>query len=99
MIQDMNHKHEYDNLGGDVPINDVKNVDIGDWSLQTEKVALLTNSKEYELATAKSTSTPYKMLKRMDGARSWPVIKKTLEEVYSPIATEVHVASDLHRKQ
>ena len=26
-------------------------------------------------------------------------IKKKLEEVYSPIVTEVHAASDLHRKQ
>ena len=34
----------------------------------------------------------------MDGARSWPEIKKRLE-VYFPIATEVHVASDLHWKQ
>ena len=62
-------------------------------------MALLTNSKEYELATAKSTSTQYKILKGMGWARSWPDIKKRLEEVYSPIATEVHGASDLHRKQ
>ena len=49
--------------------------------------------KEYELATAKSISTLYKMLKRMGGARSWLEIKKRLE-VYSPIATEVYAASD-----
>ena len=48
---------------------------------------------------AKSTGTPYKMLKQMGGARSWPEIRKKLEEVYSPITTEVHAASDLHRKQ
>ena len=62
-------------------------------------MALLNNRKEYELATAKSTSTPYKMLKRIGGTRIWPDIKKRLEEVYSPIATEVHVGTDLHRKQ
>ena len=56
------------------------------------------NSKEYKLATDKSTSTSYKMLKRMGGARSWPEIKR-LKEVYSPIATEVHAASGVHRKQ
>ena len=37
-------------------------MDLADWLLQIEKVALLTNSKEHELATAKSTSTPYIML-------------------------------------
>ena len=58
-------------------------------------MASLNNSKEHELTTAKSTSTPYKMLKRMGGARSWSEIKKRLEVVYSPIATEVHAVSDL----
>ena len=47
---------------------------------------------------AKSTSTSYKMLKRMYGARSWHAIRKKLE-VYSPIAMEVNEASGLHRKQ
>ena len=35
----------------------------------------------------------------MSGARSWPEIKKKLEDIYTPIATEVHAASDPHRKQ
>ena len=94
----MSHKHEYDNLIPDIPIYDGKNMDLADCLLQTEKVALLTISKEYELAMAKSTSTPYKMLKRMGGDKSYHEIRKT-EEVYSPIPTEVHAASDLHRKQ
>ena len=63
-----------------------------------EKMALLTNSKEYELAMAKSTSTPYKMLKRTGRTRGWHEIRKRLA-VYSLIATDVHAASDLHRKQ
>ena len=92
-------RHEYDNHMWDISVYDGKNMDFADWLLQIEKVALLANSKEYKLATAKSTSNPYKMLKRLDGGRSWPDIKKRLEEVYSPIATELHVASDLHRKQ
>ena len=32
----------------------------------------------------------------MGGDRSWPEIKKELEEVYSPFVTEVHAASDPH---
>ena len=70
-----------------------------DWLLQIEKVALLTSSQEYDLAMAKSTGTSCKMLKGMGGARSWSEIGKKLERVYSPIATEVHAASDLLRKQ
>ena len=50
----------------DIPIYDGKNMDLADWLLQIEKVVLLTNSHEYELATAKLTSTPYKMLKRIE---------------------------------
>ena len=48
---------------------------------------------------AKLTGTVYKTLEWMGGARHWPEIKKKLEEVYSPIATEVHATSDPHRKQ
>ena len=40
-------------------------MDLADWLLQIEKVASLTHSQEYELATAKSTCTPYKMLKTL----------------------------------
>ena len=32
-------------------------MDLADWLLQIKKVAVLTNSQEYKLATAKSTST------------------------------------------
>ena len=59
----------------------------------------LTHSQEYELATAKSTSTPYKMLIRLGNDLDWPEIKRKLVEMYSSIATEVHTASDLHHKQ
>ena len=70
-------------------------MELADWLLQIEKVASLTHSQEYELATAKSTSTPYKMLRRLDNNADWQEIKKKLE-VFSPKATEVHTASDLH---
>ena len=35
----------------------------------------------------------------MGEARNWSEISNKLEEVHSPIATEVHAASDLHKKQ
>ena len=59
----------------DMLIYDSKNINLEDCLLQIEKVALFTNRKEYELATAKSTTTPYKMVKRMGEARSWSDIK------------------------
>ena len=41
-----------------------------------QKVALQSNSQEYELAIARSTSTPYKMLKRIGNDLSWQDIKR-----------------------
>ena len=72
----------------DIPINDSYNIDLAHWLLQIEKVASLTQSQVYELATAKSSSTPYKMLNRSGNELDWHKIKRKLEEVYSPIATE-----------
>ena len=40
-------------------------MELADWLIQIEKVALLTHSQEYDLATANATSTPHKMLKRL----------------------------------
>ena len=94
----MSHRHGYDNSMLVTPIYYGRNMDLADWLLQIEKVALLINSTEYALALAKSTSTPYNMLKRMVGARSLHEIRKKLEEEYSPISTEVHATSDLHSK-
>ena len=74
-------------------------MDLADWLLQIEKVAVLKNNQKYELAMAKLTSTAYKMLKRIGNDLSWQDIKRKLEEMYSPIAMEVHDASNLHRKQ
>ena len=45
--------------------------DLADWLLLIKKVPLLTNSQDNELATAKSTNTPYKMLKRMGNDLNW----------------------------
>ena len=42
-----------------------KNMELADMATTNlKKVALLTNSQEYKLVTAKSTSTSYKMLKK-----------------------------------
>ena len=59
-MQDMIHRHEYDNFMPDVPTYKSKNMDIADWLIQIEKESLLHNSKEYELATAKYRSTDIK---------------------------------------
>ena len=73
----------------DIPIDDSKNMDSADWLLQIKMIASGTHSQEYDLATAKSTSTPYKMLKRLDNDLDWYEMRGKLEEVYSPIATKV----------
>ena len=65
MIQEMTCRHEYDILMRGIPIYDGKNMEIADWLLQIEKVELLTNTQEHELAIVKSTGTPYTMLKRI----------------------------------
>ena len=99
VIQDITWRQEYDNLMRDIPIYDCKNMDLADWLLQIEKIALLTHRQEYELATAKSTSTPYKIMKSVGNDLDWHETKRKHEEVYSPITTKVHAASDLHHKQ
>ena len=40
-------------------------MELADWLPQNEKVALVTHSQEYKLATVKSINTLYKMLKRL----------------------------------
>ena len=57
-MQDITCRHEYDNLIRDIPIYNGKTMELADWLLQIDKLALLTHSQEYKLATAKSTSTP-----------------------------------------
>ena len=71
-------------------------MELADWLLQIEKVALLMNSQQYKLATAKSTSTPYEMPKRIGKDRNWHDIKKKLEDMYSLIVMKVHAVSYLH---
>ena len=94
MMLAVTHRHEYENLMRNMPIYDWKNMEPVDWLLQIEKVASLTNSQEYKLATAKSISTSHKMLKILGSNTDWQDIKRKLEEVCSLITTEVHTAGD-----
>ena len=96
-MQDMTHRHEYDNLMRHIPRYDGKT---WNWQIGYNRlinVALLSNSQEYELATAKLTGTPYNLLKRIGKDTSCQEVKRKLEEVYSPTVMEVHTASNLHR--
>ena len=61
-----------------------KNVELTDWLLQIEKVALLTNSQENELPTATLTSTLYKMLKGMGRDRNWQSFTGISTKCYGP---------------
>ena len=74
-------------------------MELADWLLQIEKVASLTHSQECKLATAKSTITPYKVLKRTCNNVTWQDIERKLEDVYASIPMEGHTVRDLHRKQ
>ena len=71
MIQDITHRQEHNNLMRAIPIYESKYMDLADSLLLIEMVALLTHSQEYELVTAKSTSTPTKMLKRLGNDLDW----------------------------
>ena len=63
MIQDMTCRHEYDILMRVIPIYDGKNITLSRLAVINQKHSFINHSQEYELATAKSTSITYKMLK------------------------------------
>ena len=54
MMQNITRCHECDTLMRDITICDGKNMNLANWLLQIENVAVLTNSQEYELTTAKN---------------------------------------------
>ena len=54
---------------------------------------------EYVLPIAKSSDSPYKMISQTPNQYCMKQIKRRLQEVYSFVATDVHVATDLLRKQ
>ena len=66
-------------------------MDLADWLLQIEKVAVLTNCREYELATANFTCTPYKMQKRLRSDFSWQEIKKEFRRSIFPVQCQKYM--------
>ena len=48
---------------------------------------------------SKIISTPYKMISQIPSNRAWSELKRKLQEVNSLVATDVHAATDLLRKQ
>ena len=48
-MKNMSFGHKYDSLMRDFPTYDDKSTELGDWLLQIEKVALLTNSHDCEI--------------------------------------------------
>ena len=48
---------------------------------------------------AKSSGTPYKMISQTLSNTVWSELNRILQEVYSFVATNVHVTTDLLRKQ
>ena len=58
-----------------------------------------TGKPEYDLALAKSSATPYKMISQTPSNTAWRELKRKLQEVYSLVVTDVHAATDLLRKQ
>ena len=75
------------------------NIDFGEWIVQIEKVSKLMGKPEYVLTLAKSLGTPYKMVSQTPGNTAWSELKRRVHKVYSFVETDVHVATDLLRKQ
>ena len=75
-----------------------KNIDFDEWIVQIEKVSKLMGKPEYVLTLAKSSDTPYKMISHTASNTVWSILKRKLQEVYSFVATDIHVVDDLLRK-
>ena len=73
--------------------------DFDEWIAQMEKVSNLTGKPEYILSLAKSPGIPYKMISQTPSNAAWSELKRKLQEVYSLVATDMHVATDLLIKQ
>ena len=76
-----------------------KNIDFDEWIVQIEKVPNLTGKPEYVLTLGKPSGTPYKMIPQTLSNTAWSKLKKSLQEVYSLVATDIHAATDLLREQ
>ena len=99
MMNKMSKSHGNEQFIHDIPMFNGKNVDFDEWIVQIEKVSNLTGEPEYILTLAKSSGTPYKMTSQTFSNTAWSKLKKRLEEVYSLVATDMHVATNILRKQ
>ena len=76
-----------------------KNIDFDEWIAQIKKVSNLTGKPEYVLTLVKSSATPYKMISQTLSNTAWSKLKRKLQEVYCLVATDMHAATYLLRKQ
>ena len=76
-----------------------KKINFDGWIVQIEKVYNLTGKPEHVLTLAKSSGTSYKMISQTPSNTTWSELKNRLQEVYSLVATDIHAATDLLRKQ
>ena len=99
MMNDMSKGHENEQFICNIQMFNGKNIDFDEWIAQIEKVSNLTSKPEYVLALAKSSGTPYKMISQTPSNTAWSELKRKLQEVYYLVVTDMHVATDLLRKQ
>ena len=98
MMNEMSKRHENEDFIHDIPMFSAKNKDFDEWIVQIEKVSNLIGEPEYVLTLAKSSGNPYKMISETSSNTAWSKLKR-LQEVFSLVATDVHVATHLLRKQ
>ena len=99
MMNEMSKRHENEQCIHDIQMLNGKSIDFVEWIAQIEKVSNLTGKSEYILTQAKLSGTPYKMISQTPSNTAWNRLKRKLQEVYSLVATDMHVATDLSRKQ
>ena len=83
----------------DVEVYDGKTVKLEDWLLQVEKASELTKIEPYEIAFAKSHSSPHKIIKTMGPGKLWNAVKTRLEESYSLVPTAEHASAMFCHKE
>ena len=100
MMNEMSKRHEkMKQFIHDIEMFNGKNIDFDEWIAQIEKGSNLTGKPEYVLNLTKSSGTPYKMISQTPCNMAWSKSKRKLQEIYSLVATDVHAATDLLRKQ
>ena len=99
MMNEMSKRHENEQFIHDIQMFNGKNVNFDEWIAQIEKVSNLTHKQEYVLTLTKSSGTPYKMISQTPSNTAWSELRRKLQELYSLVVKDVHVATDLLRKQ